>query len=452
MALSVDELLTIETLKRRLDDTYQDDKKFSDYYHCKQQVEQLGMAIPPAMRRFLVVVNWPRVVVDTVVARQQLRGMYLPGESKADPQLAAIASASNLAAQLKMFNRDRRIFGRAFMSVGTNELNPKLPLIRAESPTEMAATIDVRHEIVTSAARFYGTDPETGVSPTNLTLYMPDYTVWAVQQDGGWFETDRDNHGLGQVPVVMHLNNRMSGGAMVGESSMLDIIGLTDSVARSLTNMQFAQEAHGIPRMWMTGVNRQDFIDPKTGEPIPAFKAYFDAIHTLTDAGAKIGQLTAADLKNFETAVRLYGTQAATVTGFPARYFGITTVNPSSGEGIEGEEAELVQRVEAENLEVGVTLGWVGALALRFAGGQQIQGSLVDADWFDPSTPTVAQRADAVVKQYQTGLISRQGAWDELGWSQTRKDRETEYLKQEAAQTLDALKLTGDDGTTDIGA
>lgn len=451
MALSADELATIDTLKRRLDETYVDDKKFSDYYHCLQQVEQLGMAIPPAMRRFLVVVNWPRVVVDTPVARQQLRGMYLPGEDVANPQLLAISDASNLAAQLKMFNRDRRIYGRAFLSVGSNELDPKLPLIRAESPTEMAATIDVRHEVVTSAARFYGKDPETGQSPTNLTLYMPDYTVWASVQDGSWVEEDRDDHHLGQVPVVMHLNNRMSGGAMVGESSMVDIIGLTDSVARSLTNMQFAQEAHGIPRMWMTGVSRQDFID-ENGQPIPAFKAYFDAIHTLTDTGAKIGQLMAADLKNFETAVKIYGTQAATVTGFPARYFGITAVNPSSADGIDAEEAELVQRVEAENLEVGVTLGWVGALALRFAGAQQIQGSRVGIDWFDPSTPTIAQRTDAIVKLRQTGLISQQGAWDEMGWSQTRKDREKAYLAQEAAQTLDAMKLTGDAGTTGLGA
>lgn len=451
MALSADELKTIDTLKRRLDDTYSNDKKFSDYYHCLQQVEQLGMAIPPAMRRFLVVANWPRVVVDTPVAREQLRGLFLPGEDVADPRLAAIADASNLAAQLKMFNRDRRIYGRAFLSVGSNELDPMLPLIRAESPTEMAATIDVRHEVVTSAARFYGIDPETGQSPTNLTLYMPDYTVWAVMQDGSWVEADRDDHHLGQVPVVMHLNNRMSGGAMVGESALVDIIGLTDSVARSLTNMQFAQEAHGIPRMWMTGVSRQDFID-ENGQPIPAFKAYFDAIHTLTNAGAKIGQLTAADLKNFETAVRLYGTQAATITGFPARYFGITTVNPSSEGGINAEEAELVQRVEAENLEVGVTLGWVAALALRFTGAEQIQGSRISAEWINPATPTVAQQTDAIVKLRQVGLLSQQGAWDEMGWSQTRKDREAKYLAQEATQTLDALKLTGNDGSTGVGA
>ena len=76
------------------------------------------MAIPPNMRRFLVIANWPRVTVDTVEHRQNVRALILPGEETADPQLRAIWDASNLDAHVKMFNRDRMIYGRAFMSVG----------------------------------------------------------------------------------------------------------------------------------------------------------------------------------------------------------------------------------------------------------------------------------------------------------------------------------------------
>ena len=70
-----------------------------------------------------------------------------------------------------------------------------------------------------------------------------------------------------------------------------------------------------------------DFVDVE-GKPIPQFEAYFDAIHTITNAQGKVGQLDAADLKNFETAMNIYGRQAAVSYGFPARYFGITTSNP----------------------------------------------------------------------------------------------------------------------------
>jgi hypothetical protein len=65
-----------------------------------------------------------------------------------------------------MFNRDRMIYGRAFMSVGANEDNPELPLVRVESPREMVALVDVpprgRHRCGPLLRR----GPETGARRT----------------------------------------------------------------------------------------------------------------------------------------------------------------------------------------------------------------------------------------------------------------------------------------------
>jgi hypothetical protein len=59
------------------------------------------MAIPPNMRRFLVITNWCRTVVDTINDRQQVRSLILPGEETADPQLRAIWDANNLDAHVR---------------------------------------------------------------------------------------------------------------------------------------------------------------------------------------------------------------------------------------------------------------------------------------------------------------------------------------------------------------
>ncbi len=442
--------------KDLLEQHWQDQQRTSNadelmlrYYQGQQRVEQLGMAIPPSMRRFLVIANWCRTLVDTINARQQVRALVLPGEETADPQLRAIWDASNLSAHTSMFNMDRMIYGRAFMSVGSNEDNDSLPWVRVESPREMTARVDVRREVITSAARFYGVDDESGLSPTNATLYLPNSTVWLEKVSGQWIEVDRDPHRLGAVPVVMRLNRRLSG-RWVGESQMTDMIPLVDGAARSLTNLQFAQEAHGIPRMFMTGVSKGDFVD-SDGKPIPMFEAYFDAIHTLTKENAKVGQLTAADLKNFETALTIYGKQAATVTGFPARYFGLLTSNPPAEGAIRADEATLTRSVEEQNEQVGMTLGWVGALALRFATGETVQGNRVRVDWFDPATPTVSQRADAIVKlaSGDRPILSREGAWDELGWSEARKAKERSYFDAESEDALLTSLLRPTAGTTD---
>jgi hypothetical protein len=107
-----------------------------------------------------------------------------------------------------------------------------------------------------------------------VTLYTAGARLGRYGDDGRWAEVAA-THGLGAVPIVMHLNERLSG-EFEGESELVDIIGLTDAVARSLTNLQFAQEAHGIPAVH-DGVTKGDFVDAD-GKPVPMFEAYFDAI------------------------------------------------------------------------------------------------------------------------------------------------------------------------------
>jgi len=437
VALSTDETSLLDELFQELQTRSNRDELLLRYYQGRQRIEMLGLAIPPSLRHFQVVANWPRVLVDTIERRQKVRSLVLPGEETADPRLQAIWDASNLSAHLRMFNRDRLIYGRAFLSVGSNERDASLPLVRVESPREMVVRIDYRHEVVTAAARFYGST-DTSIMPTHATLYLPDVTVWLERDNAGssqWVEVDRDEHDLGQVPIVMHLNRRMTG-SWEGESEMSDIIPIADSAARTLTDMQFAIDAHGAPRIWMTGVARGDFVDAQ-GKPIPQFEAYYNAIHTLTNKDARIGQLTPSDLKNFETAITIYGKQASTVSGFPGRYFGLLTTNPPAEGAIRADETQLVESVEGQNEETGMTLGWAAALAWRFSTGEWVEGNRIRVDWHDPATPTYSQRMDALVKARQVGAISREGLWDELGWSEARKAKERKYFEQERLESAD---------------
>lgn len=445
MALSPTEVQTIDRLYRSHSELSLKDELMLRYYQGRQRVEQLGMAIPAQMRKFLVIANWCRTVVDTTDHRQQVRALILPGEESADPRLRDIWDANNLSAHVSMFNRDRMIYGRAFMTVGANENDPDLPLVRVESPREMVAEIDARSERVTVAARFYGVDPQTNIGPQHVTLYLPDQTVWVDRVEGGrWVEVDRDVHNLGSVPVVVHLNRRQSG-SWTGESQMTDVIPFADAAARNLTNMQFTQEAHGAPRMWMTGVSSGDFV--KDGKPIPQIEAYFNSITTLTSPEGKVGQLTAADIKNFETGMNVYGTQASIVTGFPARYFGITSVNPPAEGAIVADEISLVRSVEAQNVQLGMTIGWVGALAYRFATGEWVNGNRVRTEWHNPATPTLAQREDALMKRRSQGVLSRRGYMVELGWSEARIEQELGWIAEESAGDIDPYLMAGVSGS-----
>lgn len=239
--------------------------------------------------------------------------------------------------------------------------------------------------------------------------------------------------------MVMHLNRRMTG-SWTGESELTDIIPLTDSAARTMTNLQFAVEAHGVPRKWITGVDVKDF-QSADGKVRTQWEAYYDAVHTVAKDTARIGQLSAADLSNFDTAMKLYGSQAATLTGFPARYFGLHTVNPAAEGAMRADEAQLVETVEARNEEVGTSIGWMAGLAWYFLRKERIEGNRIRVDWHDPGTPTQAQRMDALTKARAVGVLSREGFWDELGWTEQRKDKERAYFESEEADSYLASVL-----------
>ena len=441
MALTPSEIDLIERLNGSLRRRRSDDIKHLRYREGEARVEHLGMAIPPGMREFMVFINWCDILTTGHTDRQQVRSLVLPGEDTTDPQMRRIWDASNMDAKVPQVSDDGWTFGRGMWTVGSNENDASTPLIRAESPREMAGLIDPRTERMIAAARFFGVHPVTNLGPSNLTLYQPNSTVWVERgTDGRWREIDRDVHNLGVVPVVMHLH-RARTGEWAGRPGIKPLIPLVDSATRAMTNMQFGQEAAGLPDKYMVGVDKGDFIDAE-GNPIPMFEAYFDAIKMLTNPDAKVGQLEAADLKNFETAVNVAAKQAAALTKMPPDYFGISTTNPAGEGAIRASEARLIRSVESQNTQHGTTLGWVMALAMRFATGEWVEGNRIKVDWFDPATPTVAQRMDAITKAKSSGILSREGSWDELGWSEARKERERGYFRDEAAEQSDPIAAT----------
>lgn len=398
-------------------------------YEGSQRIRFMGMAVPPELRKFELVINWPAVVVDTIAARQDVKSLYLPGEDTASQSLQEAWDYNDLDAEMDLMNRDRLIYGRSFMSIGANEEDPEHPLIQVESPYEISVEIDGRHRRVSRAVRLYKS--ESNAEHVNLaTIYTPNTTSWFERINGKWMCVDRDHHKLGQVPLVPIVHGKRTTRPL-GASVMEDIIPITEAAARALTNLQVAAEALAVPKRYIFGTSPKDFQTPD-GDTQSEWEAYYTSIIALTNKDAKIGQLPAADLGNFHETVRFYGELAASVTGFPIRYFGRNTANPPSADSIRAEEAQLVKRVERDNTQVGNAIGRVLGIYEQIRTGKRVNGNCIRVEWHDPATPTVAQRADALQKLAGgTPILSREGAWDELGWSEPRKAKERIYFTQQ---------------------
>ena len=404
-------------------------QRLDRYYEGQQRLQHMGIVAPDELlTSFETIVNVPRMAVDEPTRRQQLKAFQRRGSALADPALREAWEANNLDSQAPLVHKDRGVYGRTFVSVSTNEDDPEHPLITAEDPTQMSCLVDNRRRRMVGALRKWRRDP---LAVERLeTLYLPDRTVWLSQRDGSYVVEDVDEHRLGQVPVVMFLN-RPRVGNWNGTSEMADVIGMTDGIARLITNMLIAAETHAVPDKWAIGVSRGDFVDDD-GNPLPTWETYFTAIKATANTDARFGQFQPSTLDNFHASVNNMLAWCASVLGLPTRYAGQQSVNPAAEGAIRADESRLVKNVEGMNANDGDAWAWVMALYERFRTGEWLQSNEIRTLWENPATPTLSERADAMMKLNSQGLISREGVWDELGWDEARKDRERAYLAAEA--------------------
>jgi len=443
------ELDTLNRLQLKLRRDYADLTRFGEYYEGIHHLEQLGIAIPPELRQFVVMVNWPRIAADSLEERIDLEGFRLPGKHERDPELWRIWQANNLDEESQLAHLDALVYGRSYVCVGTNESDPGTPLVTVESPLEMTAEISPRTHKVTSALRYWREQDEENYALDKAVLYFPNVTVWLEKRfrgtQRGWVVTIRDEHGLGRVPVVP-LINRSRVSDRDGVSELSDVIQLTDAAARALTLAQLATETLSVPQRAVLGASEEDFVGPD-GKILPKWEAYFGAIWALDDPETKVHQFGAADLGNFKVIIDHYAGLVASVTGLPLRFFGQNTANPPSEGAIIADETRLIKRAERRHRAWGGAWEEVARLIKVIKDGTVPENWVeLESIWRNPATPTKAQEADAAVKMVQAGILPIEAAWEEMGYSQTRitqlrKMREADLARTDVlAQQINAYR------------
>lgn len=399
------------------------------YFAGEQRLRHIGLMVPPELRDFVTIINVPGMAVTEPTIRQRIKAFYRAGDStRPDQALAEAWEANNLTSESTLLAQEKKVFGRSFITVGANEDDAEHPLIRVEDPRQIGFTVDSRRRRMSEMVRYYRDD---ATKATHATLYLPGTTVHVVRGRNGWEVTDRDDHGLGVVPAVLCLHRRRAG-RWEGRSEMSDVIPLTDSIARMVTNMGVGAEAIALPSYAISGAAQADFVD-RDGKDIPVWESYLTSIKALTNDSAKVWQIQAGDLSNFTDAVNNMLAWCAAMLGLPTRYAGQQSVNPAAEGAIRADESRLVGRVEAMSRVDGDEWAWAMGLEERFRTGEWGQPNSIRTLWHDPATLTTSQTADAAVKMRQVGALSVEGMWDMLGWDEARKAQERQRLDAEQA-------------------
>lgn len=417
--LDPDLIPIVAVLENQLDLAVPKVDQYDRYYEGEQRLSQLGLAIPPELRRFIVITNWPRIAVDGVEERLERRGFQMPGQSVADSSLWDLWLYNEMDQLGPMGDRDALKIGRSYRIIGANDEDAEYPLISVESPREVTVIRDPRTRKVRYALKRYNIWNGTARS---ATYYDANQTIWLDGSNGGWEVVDRNDHNLGVVPVVPVVNRPKVGlpidNRPLGTSEMDDIIPICDAAARNLTNAQVAQETHAIPQRVVTGATASDFIDPDTNKMLPVWETYFGAVWAMTNPEAKASQFQASDMANFERMQDLYARQAAALAAMPPNYFGLKADDAASADAIRSREARLNRKCERRILTFTGQDKMTMRIALRIRDGDwDPDAAKMLGLWHDPGTPTLAQRADATVKLVVAKVIPVEQARKDLGYS-----------------------------------
>lgn len=409
----------IEQLSAELVKGHGEIKKYSKYYEGKQPLRymapQLEQELGPRITQ--LVLNWPRLGVDAYESRLDVEGFRVAGEVQGSEDLWQIWRANDLDEISQQAHLEALITGRSFVIVGPGE-DPKIPLISVEHPSQVAVMRDPGTRRVTAAIKSWADDDDV----QNVTLYQPDVTRYYRKPKNEFELQRRVDHGWGMVPVVPVVNRpRML--CPDGVSELADVVLIADAANKMATDMMVSAEFHAMPRRAWFGMSEEDFAD-EHGNPISVWSRIagreWATEHTQDEAG--VVQFAEADLRNFHESIKLLAQLASQVLALPPHYMGFATTNPPSADAIRSAEAQLVKRCERKQTIFGGAWERVMQIAARIAGvedGRDLR--LLETVWRNPATPTVAQKADAAVKLYTSGISTLEQTREDVGYTPAQR-------------------------------
>ncbi len=419
----------LHTLLSRLDERQHVLTELDLYYDGRQPLSFLSPEARVALgSRFgRMASNVPRLAVTALAERLRVTGFRRAG--RADPALWAAWTRNDLDQLSGVAHREALALGRSYVTVWADRQG------RAQVSIESAHQMTTLHDPGTRRTIAACKRWEDG-RRSFATLYEPDRISRFVSSAPGatapaFTVTEVLNNPLGEVPVVVLRN----GDRLLddGVSEMADLIPLVDALNKALADMLVASEYFARPRRWATGIELVE--DELTGVAVNPFPEGHRMM-TNEDPAGKFGSLPAADLAAYEAAVRVILGQIMAVSALPAHYVGVFGNNPASADGNRSAEASLAARAESRQATFGRAWEQVGRLIVAVENGTDPAAVDVGVTWADPTTRSIAQEADAVVKLHVAGILPTSFALARLGYT------EDEIATIRAARRADLLDLS----------
>lgn len=344
-------------------------------------------------------VNWPRLVVQSVSERLDLKGFRERGSNDIDNDYTRLLDRVNLRALQKHVHVDYLLYGSAYGTAWT-AANGR-PIFIADSPMTASAVTDPATGEVLESMRSWrdndGLPCMAVIDAETIRVYRSNATD-DIANVFSWDTIEHYEHGLGAVPTVPFIRQESSDD-LQGTSIVADILDLTDANSKALGDAMVSSEFFAKPRRYATGLEIQEDED---GTPLDPFGA--KRLLQSEDPETKFGQLPAQAPTGQSELISTITQQIGALTGLPPHYLGLHGDQPASAEGVRAAETQLVARSYGE--QGGLSRRWAEVAGRLHAIDQGVpyEGVEVAVVWQPAESKTPAQAADAAMKLRTIGV------------------------------------------------
>lgn len=441
----------ISKMMKRLESVKLSNAKKEQYYNAQVRLKDLGIGLPPGMGKLKAAVDWPKVIIDTVAERIQIKGVT-HSDFALNEWIQSFVNEQNVITEIDFAIKDSMIYGVGFLMIHSGDVESGEPevLVSSESPSMMTAQWDSRTGKITSALRLIP-GQESYSMHDGYVLMTEDSTV-TYDKHGEIIHVD--NHGMGRVPVVRIVNNARSS-AVWGKSDITPAIRyLTDAAIRTIVAMEVSREFFSSPQRWILGADESLFTD-EDGNQIPAWESFIGrylAIDRDEDGNLpQIGTFAASSPEPYLAILDTLAQQCASAGSIPDSYLGQNKQSiPSSADAIRVRENSLVSKIGAKLPTIKSSIQEVFSIIFSFVGIPVEEP--VNVSMASPQTPTPASTADMLVKLIQVGAFSSTSdfVYESLGLSPAQiAQSRAEVAKVQASSILQKIQSLGQEARAD---
>ncbi|WP_345750101.1 phage portal protein [Microbacterium rhizophilus] len=411
-------------------------ERFDAYYEGEQPLRfvspvlerELGYRLSP------IVLNLALFAVEVYENRLDIEGFRVGAGTESDDELWDAWQENEGPFVSQQVTQESLALGRGYAMVGPGEGDDDAPVLTIESPFDAIHEDDPRTKRVRHGIKRW-TDPD---KVRWMTYLHQEGTITWRQRRGDWIEDDSTEGNEQRLCALVPLMNdaRVLGRHRPGKSDQRlgrpvfqPILSPLDALNKEASDMMVSSEFHALPRRWATGLDEDDFVG-EDGKPLNTFSMIAGRMWGTESEKAKFGQFPEAALTNFHETIKLLMQIVAMQLGLPAHYLLFQGDNPPSADAIRSSEAQLVKRAERKQQAYGVRWEQVQRLMLMELGrAEDARPKNIETIWRDPSTPTIAQKADAIVKLVQAkdfsgrSILPIEQARQDLGYTPMQQER-----------------------------